>query len=348
MAKISNKDTLSAYNRILGDLQAGTYKPCYLLMGEEPFYVNRVASYIMDHALTEDEKAFNQMVFYGQEVLVSQVIDNARRYPVMASRQVIVVKEAQQLKNPEGLIHYFKSMNPSCVLVLCFMGKAVDKRTEFWKMAQKYCEILESVSPRDYEMVDWITSYIKERNTNIEPQAARLLSDFLGTDLQSVAMEVDKLFILAPQGTWLITTDMVESSVGINRDFSPFVLFGHITDGDFAKVQPIAQYFADNDKKYPLIMLISLFYTHLSRILKYHALKMEYPTLPDAEIGKKMGMHSYYFVKETVKATRFFTFERTLRAIKWLCHYDSLYKSSDRGGATDGELLMEMLCKMMA
>ncbi|NLA15563.1 MAG: DNA polymerase III subunit delta [Bacteroidales bacterium] len=347
MAKITSKDTLSVYNKIMKDLETGNYKPCYLLMGEEPFYVNRIASYIAAHALTEEEKSFNQMVFYGQDAAVKQIIDSAMRYPVMAARQVIIVKEAQHLKGVDGLSHYLKSLNPSCVLVLCFIGKSVDKRTEFWRTAQKHCEILESVSPRDYEMQDWIVSYMKERNTNIEPQAARLLADFLGTDLQRVAMEIDKLFILAPEDTWLITTDMVEKSVGINRDFSPFVMFSHLTNGDFAKVQPIAQYFAENPKKYPLVMLISLFHTHLSRILKFHALKMERPSLSDADIGKNIGIHSYYFVKETVKATRFFTFERTLRAVHWLYYYDSLYKSSDRGGATDGELLMEMVCRMM-
>ena len=347
MAKTTSKETITTFKRIMKDLEEGRYKPCYLLMGEEPYYVDKITSFIAENALTEDEKAFNQMVIYGQDATVMQIADNARRYPVMASRQVIIVKEAQQLKGPDGLVSYLKAMNPSCVLVLCFMGKSADKRTEFWKTAQKYCEILESVPFRDYQMQEWITTYLKEKKTSIEPQAAALLADFLGTDLQRVVMELDKLFILIPEGTWAITTDMVENSVGINRDFSPFTMFKHLTDGNFAGVQPIVQYFSENDKKYPLVMIISLLYVHLSRILLYHALRMENPSLSQEGIGKLMG-GNYYFFKEIIQASRFFTFRRTVRAMELLCFYDSKYKSSDRGEASDGELLMEMVCKMMA
>jgi len=159
-------------------------------------------------------------------------------------------------------------------------------------------------------------------------------------------MEIEKLFILMPQGAWAVTTEMVEKSVGINRDFSPFALFNHITSGDFAKVQPIVEYFADNEKKFPLVMLISLFYTQLSRILKLHSLQMENPGSSADKMRELMGLN-YYFFQETMKASRFFTFARTVRAMNLLCAYDSLYKSSDRGEARDGELLMEMICKMM-
>ncbi|MDD2329642.1 MAG: DNA polymerase III subunit delta [Bacteroidales bacterium] len=347
MAKTNAKDSYSAYREIIKELKAGAFKPCYLLMGEEPYYVDKIASYIALNALTEDEKAFNQMVLYGQDVTSAQIVDNARRYPVMAQRQVIIVKEAQQLKGTELLASYFKAMNPSCVLVLCFMGKSVDKRTEFWKAAQKHCRILESVPLRDYEIPDWISAYLKEKGTSIEPQAARLLADFLGTDLQRIVMEIDKLFILMPQGTWAVTTDMVEKSVGVNREFSPFSLFKHITAGDFAKVQPIVEYFSDNEKKFPLVMIISLFYTQLSRILKLHTIRMENPGLSSDKLRELMGLN-YYFFQETMQASRFFTFQRTVRAMNLLCSYDSLYKSSDRGEACDGELLMEMICKMMA
>ncbi|HPW78238.1 MAG: DNA polymerase III subunit delta [Bacteroidetes bacterium ADurb.Bin037] len=347
MAKTTAKETLSTFRRIMKDLEQGKYKPCYLLMGEEPYYVDRIASYIAAYALTEDEKAFNQMILYGQDATVMQIADNARKYPVMAPRQVIIVKEAQQLKGLDTLSVYLKAMNPACVLVLCFMGKSVDKRTEFWKTAQKYCEILEAAPLRDYEIPDWITSYLLEKNTSIEPQAAQLLADYLGTDLQRIVMELEKLFILIPENTWAITTEMVESSVGINRDFSPFVMFKHMTDGNFAKVQPILRYFADNEKKYPLVMIISLLYTQLCRILRFHTLRMENPTLPVEGIGKIMG-GNYYFFKETVRASRFFNFPRTVRAMELLCVYDSLYKSSERGEAGDGELLQEMICKMMA
>ncbi|HOO42451.1 MAG TPA: DNA polymerase III subunit delta [Bacteroidales bacterium] len=347
MAKSTAKDSYSAYREIMKELKAGEFNPCYLLMGEEPYYVDKIASYIIENALTEEEKAFNQMVLYAQDVTPALIVDNARRYPVMAPRQVIIVKEAQQLKGTELLASYFKAMNPSCVLVLCFMGKSVDKRTELWKAAQKHCRILESVPLRDYEIPDWITAYLKEKGTNIEPQAARLLADFLGTDLQRIVMEIEKLFILMPQGTWAVTTEMVEKSVGVNRDFSPFALFNHIAAGNFAKVQPIVEYFADNEKKYPLVMLISLFYTQLSRILKLHSYQLENPGITSDKLRELMGLN-YYFFQETMKAARFFTFPRTVRAMNLLCAYDSMYKSSDRGEAGDGELLMEMICKMMA
>lgn len=138
MAKTTAKDSLSVYREIMKELKAGEFKPCYLLMGEEPYYVDQIASYIAENALKEEEKAFNQMVLYAQDVTPAMIVDNARRYPVMAPRQVIIVKEAQQLKGLDLLASYFRNINPSCVLVLCFMGKSADKRTEFWKSAAKH------------------------------------------------------------------------------------------------------------------------------------------------------------------------------------------------------------------
>lgn len=345
--KTTTKDTFSAYKRILSDLQSGDYKPCYLLMGEESFYVDKLSSYIAEHTLPEDQKAFNQLILYGNTVTAAQVIDNARRYPMMADRQVVIVREAQQMKGLELFIHYFKAVNPSTVLVLCFMGKSVDKRSAFWNAAQKVCEVLDSNPLRDYEVANWITGYLGEMKYKIEPQAAGMMADFLGTDLQRIAMELDKLFLLMPQGTDTVTTETVERSVGVNRDYSPFTLFRYLSERNFAMIQPIIAYYSDNDKKYPLVMLISLMYTHFSRILRYHAVSMENPTLSPEEIGKKMG-GNFYFFKEIAAAARNYSFKRTLYVIDLLGRYDNLYKSSNRGEATDGELLTELVCRIVA
>lgn len=347
MAKAPSKNPLTEYKRIRADLERGIYKPCYLLMGEEPYYVDQLSKYIAEHALPEDQQAFNQMIMYGNAVTAAQVIDNARRYPMMAERQVVVVREAQQMKGLELFTHYFKQPNPTTVLVLCFRGKSVDKRQAFWKAAQPVCEILESTPLREDATSAWIVQYLKDRKTSIDAQAAVLLADFLGTDLSRIVMELDKLFLLLPEGTSQITVEMVEQSVGVNREFSPFALTKYLSEKNFAKVQPIAQYFGDNAKTYPLVMLLSLLYAHFARILKYHCVRMEQPTIPHGALAEQLGI-SPFFMKEVEIGARNYSFRDTVDIINLICYYDSRYKSSDRGEATDGELLMEFICRIMA
>lgn len=346
MAKSSQADVSAQYKKLMAQMQSGQYMPCYILMGEEPYYVDKLSQYIAENALTEDQRSFNQFVLYGNNASAVQVLDYARRYPMMAERQVVIVREAQQMKGIEVFASYFKSPNPMTVLVFCFMGKSVDKRSAFWKAAQPTCAVLESNPLRDYQVTGWITDYLIQRKISIEPQAVQMMADFLGTDLRRIAMEVDKLMLLLPEGTQKITSSQVEQSVGINREFSPFTLFEHINRRDFAKIQPIVQYFGDNPKNYPLVMLISLMYAHFSRILQYHCVLISHKGISRSEIASVLGMNPY-FLNGMEAGARAFSFAQTVRIVGLLCQYDSRYKSSERGEATDGELLMELICKII-
>lgn len=347
MAKGNSSSSKTQCQRILTDLKAGRVKPCYVLMGEEPFYVDLIDKYIVNNLLTPDQQGFNQFVLYGNSATAAQVLDYAKRFPMMSERQVVVVREAQQMRDLDPFTAYFKHPNPSTVLVLCFRAKMVDKRTSFWKEAAKSCEVLESSPIREGETALWIIDYLADRKLQIDRTAAMLLSDFLGTDLGRIAMELDKLQLLLPQGEQTISVSMVEQSVGVNRDFSPFALTTYLSSRNFAKIQPIAQYFGENPKTYPLVMLISIMLPHFTRVLKYHAVRYEQPNLPASEMAAAVGV-SPYFMREVESAARHYSFAQTVRIIRLLCQYDGRYKSSDRGEATDGELLMEMLCKMMA
>ncbi len=346
MAKSSAADTDVQYQALLAQMQSGQYKPCYLLMGEEPYYVDRLSEYIAQNTLPEDQQSFNQFVLYGNNATAAQVLDYARRYPMMADRQVVIVREAQQMKGTEVFASYFKAPNPLTVLVFCFMGKNVDKRSAFWKAAQSSCAILESNPLRDNQITGWITRYLSRRKIDIEPQAVQMMADFLGTELRRIAMEVDKLMLLLPDGTQKVTAAQVEQSVGINRDFSPFALFEYINRRDFAKIQPIVRYFGENSKTYPLVMLISLMYAHFSRILQYHCAVTSHQGISRSELASVMGINPY-FLNGMEAGARAFSFAKTVQIIGLLCQYDSRYKSSDRGEATDGELLVELVCKII-
>lgn len=346
---MAKKDSRQDFQRIRADLKAGKYKCLYLFMGEETYYTQLLSRYIAQNILTPEEQAFNQSVFYGNDVTAAQVIDNAKRYPVMAEHQVIIVREAQQMKNPELIAKYIKAPQPSTLLVLCYMGKSIDKRGTLYKslsQAPALCEIMESRPLREEEVPAWIDDYLQEKGLRIDPDASMLLADYLGTDLNRIVMELDKLLILIPKEQKNLSAKLIGDCVGINREYSPFALCKHLSTRNFAKVQQIAGFMADNSKNYPLAMLLTILQMHFSRILKYQAIKMQEPSMPPAQIASELKMNPY-FLREIETAAANYPFNDTLRAIQLIEQFDSRYKSNERGTATDGELLMELLCRIM-
>ena len=347
MAKNKANESYQQFQTILIDLKAKKYKPFYLFMGEEPYYIDKLSRYISENVLTPEEQGFNQMILYGLDVTASQIVEFARRYPMMAPRQVVIVREAQQVREIEKALEiYLRKMLETTLLVICYPGKTVDKRTSFYKAALAKGVILESNVLREEDVAHWITRYAAEKGSEISPEAAVLMADYLGTDLNKICMEMDKLLMLLPTNRRRITPDVIEQNVGISKDHSPFALNKAISKRDLPTALRIVRYFGDNAKSYPFVMINGFLFSHFTRILKYHALRQDPSRPSDQEIASALGLHPF-FLKEIEVAAANFPLKRTAQVIWLLRAYDGRFKSNEKGEADDGALLTELIFKIL-
>ncbi len=347
MAKLRAKDTIAATERILSDLKKKIYKPVYLLMGEEPYFIDKVSDYMANNILTPEERGFNQLVLYGKDVTVGQVIDTARRYPMMSNRQVVIIREAQQLKNFEELEVYVKNPLASTILVLCLKGKTADKRKALYKGSEKNGEVLESVQLYDNEVADWVKNYLKEKACTIDPVAAAILVDHLGADLLRIANELDKLFTLLPEGNKHITSEHIEKNIGISREYNVFELNKAITQRDAVKALRIVDHFAKDPNDNPLVMILSTLFGHFIKILKLHLLKRKNNGFVNPnELAATLGVHSF-FLNEYETAARNYPAGKTVDVIHLIREFDMRSKGWGNGAATHGELLRELVIRIV-
>jgi DNA polymerase-3 subunit delta len=347
MAQIKAKESYSQYQSILSDLVLKKYKPFYLLMGEEPYYIDKLSRYLSEHILTPEEQGFNQIILYGSDATALQIVETGRRYPMMAQRQVVVVREAQQVRELEKSLEvYLRQAPETTVLVICYPGKTVDKRTAFYKAALAKGAVLESVVLREDEVAGWISRYAAEMKAEITPEAAVLLADYLGTDLNKITMELNKLLMLLPVGQRRITPEVIEQNVGISKEHSPFSLCKAISYRDLPTALKIVRYFGENAKSYPFVMVNSVLFSHFARIVKYHAMRQGASRVSNQEIASALGLHPF-FLNEIEAAARNFSIKQTAHIISLLRIYDGRYKSNERGEAEDGALLQEIIYKIL-
>jgi DNA polymerase-3 subunit delta len=327
------------FEEILTDLKAGKYKPIYFLTGEEPYFIDLVTDYLTDHVLTAEEKSFNQLVLYGRDTDMKMIVSSARRYPMMASRQVIIVREAQQLKNLEGLESYLNAPMPSTVLVIAYKYKKLDKRTKLAKLIGEKGVVLESAKLFENKVPAWIHGYFKERGYSVDQKSATLLVDFLGNDLGKICNELDKLILIVPSGSKQITADLIEKNIGISKDYNSFELSRALATGDLVKSGRIVNYFISNPKNNPFILIVASLFSYFTKVLLYHGLADKSADNVAREFGIKP-----YFVAEYVQAANRFPFTKTKMIISWLREYD--LKSKGRSMASDGDLLRELIFKI--
>ena len=345
MAKSSvNIDAQCA--KILSEVRAGRFSPVYLLMGDEPYYPEMVCDAILASCIPEEEKDFNETVCYGGEVTAAQVVTAARRFPMMAERQLVVVKEAQQMKGIEELSFYCNEPLDSTVLVILMHKASADKRKSFYKSVQKVGTVLDSPALRDYQILDWIHHYYSTRGLQIEPQAAALLAESVGTDLSTIVVETDKLTKALPEGTTRVTVSDIEKNVGISRQFSIFELTKELSYKHAQQALKIAAHLGDS-ARFAMPMAVSALFTHYSRILKYGALlsKGGYPS-PEDKARALAGVNPYFY-KEYDTAVRNYPVRKAMAAVSLLCEYDYLGKGGDGAAATDGQLLVELTAKLL-
>ena len=330
---------------IVADARRKVFRPVYLLMGEEPFYPDMVCNAIIDNALEEDERDFNQTVFYGADTTADDVITAARRYPMFAERQLVVLKEAQAMKSLEELAVYCSRPLDSTVLVICLHGASADKRKSLYKSVSKVGYVVDSPAVRDYEVSGWISAYYGGLGLKIAPDAAGLLAEYAGTDLAKIAVETEKLRKSLPEGAVSITAEDIEKNVGISRQFSIFELTKALSAKDAAKALRIAAYIGTSPR-FAMPAAVSALFMHFSRILKYEALLMRNPR-PATDIkASVLGVNPYFF-REYDMAVNNYPVKKCMSVIALLRDYDFKGKGGDTGEATPGQLLVELVAKIL-
>lgn len=335
----------SQCRQIINDVKNGNFVPVYLLMGTEPYYPDLVCDEIIKYALTESERDFNQTVFYGLDTDAGTVASECRSYPMMAERRLVVLKEAQSMKTLEDLAAYASEPMESTVLVILMHGASADKRRALYKNVQKKGVVLVSDALRDYEMPQWITSFYKSRGLDIEPAAAALLAEYAGTDMSRIVLETEKMQKNLPEGTVQVNAADIEKNVGISRQFSIFELTKALSYMKAEKALKIAAYIG-NGPKFMLLLATAPLYTHFYRILKYEAALLKNPAMTKADRAKLLGINPY-FMEEYDVAARNYPIRRCMKVISLLEEYDFKGKGGGSGEASQGDLLMELVSKIL-
>ena len=345
MAAKSYTETDRQVRELIGEVKSGVFKPVYLLMGEEPYYPDLLCQAIIDNCLQDWEKDFNELICYGADVDADAVITAARRFPMMAERQLVVVKEAQAMKSLEDLALYCQKPLDSTVLVILMHGASADKRKSLYKTVLKQGVIVESLPLRDYETEKWVMTYYSERGLQIDPEGARLLVESTGTDLGRIAVETEKLLKNLPEGVKNITPEDIEKNVGISRQFSIFELTKALSFRDAARAVKVARNVGETPK-FAMPMAVSMLYTHFNRILRYHALLQAGQGGDSAAKAKVLGVNPYFF-KEYDAAVKKYSLKQAMCVISLLNDYDFKGKGGEVGEATPADLLVELTTKIL-
>lgn len=333
------------FEEIKATLETGQYAPIYFLTGEEPYYLDQVAEWIERNALTEEEKAFNLTILYGNDVSMTTVTDTARRFPMMAARQVVIVKEAQNIRDFDNLLPYIDHHPSTTILVFLYKNKKPDKRKGvFRKLGNSPgCVYFESTKIYENQVPDWIMSYCKQRKCSVSLKAAGILAESLGNDLSRVANELDKLMLLMPGGGE-IKERLVEEHTGISKEFNSFELLAAVIQQDHLKANRIVNYFEANPKNNPLVLTIASLFKYFRDLLTYHYEKRNTPNRQ--EMARLLGINPY-FLKDYEEGGKRYNAMKCARIIAWLREYDLKSKGVDNAGVSDGELLRELIFKIM-
>lgn len=333
-----------SHQKILADIKKKDFAPVYFLHGQESYFIDLITDAIEQHALAEHEKAFNQTILYGKETDHLQVVDAARRFPMMAERQLVIVKEAKEMRSLKELLTYIEKPSPTTVLVICHKHKKYNFNSKFGKAVKAKALVFEAKPLYDNQVPDWIANYLKSKKLKTGPAAAELLAEYLGTDLSKVVNELDKLALnLAPDSE--VTQQQIEEHIGISKDYNVFEFQKALGLKDVLKANRIIQYFIANPRKNPLQVVIGSLYNYYSKIYLFHSVARA----PEQEILQTLGLRSGYFLREYRAAARQYSLSKAQEVIHILREFD--LKSKGVGynatGKPDGELLKEMTWRIL-
>ena len=328
---------------ILKELRAKQYRPVYYLMGEEPYYIDLIADYITDNILTETEKEFNLTVVYGADVDIATVINAAKRYPMMSEHQVVVVKEAQNIRNMEELSYYLQKPLLSTILVICHKHGVLDRRKKLAAEIEKTGVLFESKKVKDAQLPAFITSYMKRKGIDVEPKATAMLADFVGADLSRLTGELEKLIITLPKGHTRVTPEQIEKNIGISKDYNNFELRSALVEKDVFKANKIIKYFEENPKTNPIQMTLSLLFGFFSNLmLAYYA-----PEKSEQGIANMLGLRTPWQAKDYLAAMRRYNGVKTMQIIGEIRYADAKSKGVGNPSLSDGDILRELVFKIL-
>lgn len=328
-------------------LKSRQFAPVYFLQGEEPYYIDLISNYIEKHALPEHEKGFNQMVLYGKDITVGNLLTQARRFPMMAEKQVIIVKEAQDIpdlnrEDSQKLLEtYVERPLPSTILVINHKYKTLDGRKSLAKTVDKHALLVDSKKLYDNKIPEWITFYLKDKGFAIHPAATQMLADSIGNDLSRLSNEIDKLLINCKDRKD-ITAELVQQYVGISKEYNVFELQKALIQKDILKANQIIGYFEANPKNNPLIVVVATLFSFFSKVLIAHHSKEN----SEAGLAKVLGVNPF-FVKDYMQAMRTFPLLKVISIIHYLRIADLQAKGVDAGQATEGQILKELVFKIL-
>ena len=335
------KDT--TYEEIVRELKNRIYKPVYYLMGEEAYYIDKISEYIAQTVLTDEEKEFNLTVMYGGETDVASIINAAKRYPMMADHQVVIVKEAQNVKNMEELSNYLQKPLLSTVLVICHKHGTLDRRKKLAVEIEKNGVLFESKKLKDAQLPGFISAYLKRKSVDIEVKAAEMMAEFVGSDLNRMAGELEKLVITLPQGSTRVTPEQIEQNIGISKDYNNFELRSALVAKDVLKANQIIKYFEENPKTNPIQMTLSVLFGFFSNLmLAYYA-----PEKTEQGIAAQLGLKSPWQAREYMAAMRQYNGVKCMQIIGEIRCCDARSKGVENASLSDGDLLRELIYKIL-
>ena len=329
------------YSSIMKELQSGQYRPVYYLMGEESYYIDKICDYIAEHALQPEERDFNQTIMFGSDVNASQIADAARRYPMMAERQVVIVKEAQNLKNTDALEKYLKQPLLSTVLVICHKNGKIDgRKRDYVKAIQQAGVLFESQKLRDRDLPAFIENYVKQKNASIDPKSTQLIADAIGADLSRLVSELDKVLLSLGDRDRRITPQVVEDQIGVSKDFNGFELRDAIVNKNVFKANQIVKYFEKNPKAGSIYSFLPMLFNYFQNLmLAYYA-----PQKGSQEgVAEWLELRSPWAAKDYMTGMRNFSAMKTMQIISKLREIDAKSKGLDNPNTPPEELMKELI-----
>ena len=329
------------YSSIMKELQSGQYRPVYYLMGEESYYIDKICDYIAEHALQPEERDFNQTIMFGSDVSASQIADAARRYPMMAERQVVIVKEAQNLKNTDALEKYMKQPLQSTVLVICHKNGKIDgRKREYVKAVQQAGILFESQKLKERDLPTFIENYVKQKNAAIDPKSTQLIADAIGADLSRLVGELEKVLLGLPEDNKRITPQVVEDRIGVSKDFNGFELRDAIVNKNVFKANQIVKYFEKNPKAGSIYSFLPMLFNYFQNLmLAYYC-----PEKASQErVAEWLELRSPWAAKDYMTGMRNFTAMKTMQIISKLREIDAKSKGLDNPHTPPEELVKELI-----
>ncbi len=334
---------IQSFEQIMQGLKSKAYQPIYFLTGDEPYYIDIISNYIENNVLEESEKSFNQTILYGIDLKVEQILENAKRFPMMSEKHVVIIKEAQNIKDVKNLIllqSYIEKPLDSTILVLCYKYKKIDLRTAFGKKINTSGFLFKSDKIKDYKLGEWITQYVHSKGYKISPKNSALLSNHIGNDLSRVVNEIEKTFIHLSKGDEL-AEDCIETNIGISKDFNDFELTAALSAKNYLKYNQIVDYFSKNQKDHPMIRTVGILYNFFIKVLILHYTKDK----SEGNLASVLKVNPF-FVKDYQTGARNYNARKVLKVISLLRDYDAQSKGYNNSSTSNGELLKELAFKI--